>query len=348
MNYRTLGKTGLKVAEIGMGTWQLSGNPWGWAARDENESKNALAKYLEVGGNFIDTAYVYGRPAKSPDRLPSEEFIGKFLKENGKRDSVIIATKIPPKNGNWPALYGVPIEAVFPVDHIEKKVDESLKHLDVDSIDLMQFHVWQDEFANNDEWKNTIEKITKAGKVKHWGISINDYQPSNILKTLDTGLISTVQFIFNIFHQLPVERLFPYAKQNNIGLIARVPFDEGGLLGKFRSGQPIPQTAKETPFVLNEEIVAEYSQRLPELEKLLGSEAKTLAELALRYILSWDAVSTTIPGMSNAKHVEENTGVADGKKLSEETLTALKKLAWERNFYDDHDPALKDSGFIER
>ncbi|PJE66719.1 aldo/keto reductase, partial [Candidatus Shapirobacteria bacterium CG10_big_fil_rev_8_21_14_0_10_36_6] len=106
---------------------------------------------------------------------------------------------------------------------IEEMVDSSLKSLQIDSLDLMQFHVWQDQFSEENDWKEEIQNITKKGKVKHWGISINDYQPSNCLKTLDTGLIDTIQFIFNIFHQKPTEKLFPYAKEHNIGLIARVP-----------------------------------------------------------------------------------------------------------------------------
>ena len=206
MKYRTLGKTGLKVSEVGMGTWQLAGKPWGWDAPDESESMKALYRFVELGGNFIDTAWVYGRvdePGDEAGKHCSGELIGEFIKQSGNRDKLIIASKIPGKNRKWPAWYGVPISEVFPKGYIEEMVDSSLKSLGIETLDLMQFHVWQDQFAEEDDWKEEIQNITKKGKVKHWGISINDHQPSNCLKTLDTGLIETVQFIFNIFHQKP-------------------------------------------------------------------------------------------------------------------------------------------------
>lgn len=233
MKYRALGKTGLRVSEVGCGTWQLANDLNAWVGSDLDESLRSLEKFVELGGNFIDTAWIYGFDDAKPDKHPSEELIGKFLKQSGKRNQLILATKIPPKNMHWPALKGVLISEVFPNDWIEKCIDDSLRSLDTDVIDLIQFHVWQDTFADEDGWKETIQKIIKSGKVKHWGISINDYQPSNCLKTLDTGLISTIQFIFNIFHQKPTEKLLPYAKKHNIGLIARVPLDEGGLSGRL-------------------------------------------------------------------------------------------------------------------
>ena len=347
MKYRTLGKTNLKVSEVGMGTWQLANDPECWVGSDLAESYQALYKYTELGGNFIDTAWVYGYDEKFPDRHPSEELIGKFLKESGKRDDLIIATKVAPKNWSWPALKTVPIEEVFPDNHIEKLVHDSLKSLSVECIDLIQFHVWQDDWANLDGWKNVITRLTKEGKVKYWGISVNDYQPSNCLKTLDTGLISTIQFIFNICHQKPTEKLLPYAKSNNIGLIARVPLDEGGLTGKFNLETKFEEGDFRNSYFGGVRL-AELVKRTDELKKLLGNEAGTLTELALKYILSFDEVSTVIPGMRRISHVESNTSVSDGRKLSAELLENLKKHAWERNFYSGHDDWLKDSNFVEK
>ena len=235
MNYRTLGKTNLKVSEVGFGTWQLANDPNCWVGADLDESLRSLHRFVELGGNFIDTAWVYGYSEEYPNRHPSEELVSKLLKESKKKDQIIVATKVPPKNWKWPAWRDVSISEVFPNDHIEKCVDDSLRSLGVETLDLVQFHVWQDSFVDEDGWKYTIQKLSKVGKVKYWGISINDYQPSNCLKTLDTGLISTIQFIFNVFHQKPTEKLFPYAKEKNIGLIARVPLDEGGLSGNFEA-----------------------------------------------------------------------------------------------------------------
>ena len=244
----------------------------------------------------------------------------------------MIATKVPPKNFKWPSSPDVPISEVFPSNHIERCVNDSLRSLGVDAIDLVQFHVWQDSFAGDDGWKRITQKLTEEGKVRHWGISINDYQPENCFKTLDTGLISTIQFIFNIFHQKPAEKLLPYARKNNIGLIARVPLDEGGLSGKF---------TEKTVFVEGDfrrhyfggERLRELARKTNSLEQLLGTEAKTLPELALRYILSFDEVSAAIPGMRRLGHVEGNASVADGRRLKPELLQKLKTHAWERNFY---------------
>lgn len=346
MRYRTLGKTKFKVSEIGIGTWQLANDPECWVGADLKESLRSLYRYVELGGNFIDTAWMYGYDESKPNRHLSEELIGKFLKESGKRNKVIVATKVAPKNFKWPAFYGIPISKVFPNDWIVKSVEDSLRSLQVNTIDLVQFHVWQDDFVKEDGWKKTIQKLTKQGKVKHWGISINDYQPSNCLKTLETGLISTIQFIFNIFHQKPKEKLLPYAKKNNIGLIARVPLDEGGLTGKF---------TKETKWLEGDfrnsyfegKRLNDLVKRTDQLKELLNDEAKTLTELALRFILSHEEISATIPGMRKVKYVEENTAVSDGKKLSGKLMKELGKHAWERNFYWGHDPHLKNSGYVE-
>ncbi|MFH0714968.1 MAG: aldo/keto reductase [Candidatus Diapherotrites archaeon] len=332
MKYRVLGKTKLKVSEIGCGTWQIADDPNCRVGANLEESTKSLYDFVERGGNFIDTAWVYGFDEKNPERHPSEELIGKFLKESGCREEVILATKIAPKNFRWPALEGVPISEVFPNEHIEKSVNDSLKSLGVDSIDLVQFHVWQDDFAKEEGWKETIQKISDEGKVKNWGISINDYQPSNCLRTLDTGLFSTIQFIFNIFHQKPTEQLLPYARKNNIGLIARVPLDEGGLSGKMTEQTVFAEGDFRRKYFAGERL-QELARRTGELKKLLGPEAQTLPELALRYILSFDEVSTTIPGMRKPEYVEQNTAVSDGRKLSPALLKELEKHTWERNFY---------------
>ena len=344
MKYRTLGKTGLKVSEVGFGTWQLADGVM-WVGATPEESLKCLKEYTELGGNFIDTAWVYGYLRETGEHA-SEELIGKFLKESGKRDKVIIATKIPPKNFKWPAWKGVGISEVFPSKHIEQCVNDSLKSLGVETIDLMQFHVWQDEFSKEDDWKETIQKLTKVGKVKHWGISINDYQPSNCLKTLDTGLIATIQLIFNIFHQKPIERLFPYARQNNIGLIMRVPLDEGGLTGKFTKDTKFKEGDFRATYFRGERL-KELVKRTDKLKELLGDEAEDLPELDLRFILSFGEVSTVIPGMRRLEHVGKNTKVSDGRKLSKELIEKLKGYFWERNFYEDSDPSMEDTGFIE-
>jgi aryl-alcohol dehydrogenase-like predicted oxidoreductase len=346
MNYRILGKTGLRVLEIGYGTWQLANDPGCWVGADPKESLKSLYRFVELGGNFIDTAWIYGYSAEHPDRHPSEELIGKFLKESNKRDQIVVATKIPPKNRKWPAWKNIPMSEVFPINHIDKCVDDSLRSLGVEAIDLVQFHVWQDDFVNEDAWKEKIQEITKAGKVRNWGISANDYQPSSCLKTLDTGLISTVQFIFNIFHQKPTEKLLPYAAKNNIGLIARVPLDEGGLSGNFTRDTSFEKGDFRREY-FSKERLEELVVRTDKLKMLLGEEAQSLPELDLRYLLSFAPISTVIPGMRKIKNVEANVAVSDKRKLSEELMNNLRQSTWERNFYSNPDPSLEDTNYLE-
>lgn len=346
MKYRTLGKTGLQVAEVGMGTWQLANDPDCWVGADLSESLKALYRYTKLGGNFIDTAWMYGWNSTKSDRHPSEELIGKFLKESGRRKDLVIATKVAPKNFKWPAFYGSLIEEVFPNDWIEKSVDDSLRSLGVDILDLVHFHVWQDEFSKSGEWKEVVKKLTKQGKVRYWGLSLNDYQPSNCFKTIETGLISTVQFIFNVFHQKPVERLLPFAKEHNIGLICRVPLDEGGLTGKFDRQTVWPKGDFRNEYFKGERLEG-LVDRTNDLKKLLNGEAVTLTELALRFLLSHEEVSTIIPGMRKPEYVEANTAISDGRRLSAGLMAELKKHSWERNFYWGLDPHLASSGFVE-
>lgn len=325
VNYRILGKTGLKVSEVGFGAWGI-GDFGFWGKSDEAESLKTLRVAFDLGVNFYDTARVYG------DNLNgrSEKIISKFVKAVG-RENLVIASKVPPKNGHWPALADVSIDKVFPKDWICKNVEDSLKALEVGHLDLMQFHVWQDGFVENDEWKKTIQDLTQAGKVRYWGLSLNEYQPENCQKTIETGLISTVQLIFNIFHQKPLE-IFPFYKKHNLGVIARVPLDEGGLSGTIKENTVFDKNDFRSEFFRGERL-KELSKRVQALEKLLGREAKDLPELSLRYVLSFEEVSTVIPGMRNTKHAQANAETSDGRHLSPELLGELKSHVWERDFY---------------
>lgn len=324
MKYRMLGRTGLNVSEIGFGSWQFSSGDC-WVGSDKEESKRTLMLALESGVNFIDTALEYGHGL-------SEQWIGEALKEwSGRRP--YIATKIYPKNRRWPALPDVPVEEVFPEDWIHEAVERSLKNLGVDCIDLMQFHVWQDSYSETEYWKTAIKDITEQGKVKHWGISLNDYQPMNCTRTLDTGLISTIQLVFNVFHQKPIDTIFPIAKEKGIGVIARVPLDEGGLTGKIKADTEFAKGDFRNHYFAGDR-KAELVKRVQRLADVSDGEVGSMAELALRFILSFDAVSTTIPGMRRVEQARENSSVSDKGKLPPALVAELRKHAWERNFYD--------------
>lgn len=345
MQYRQLGKTGLKVSEIGYGTWMIANNRNLWVGADLDESLRSLHKFAELGGNYLDTAWLYGYDKAHPDRHPSEELVGKFLKQTARR-YMVVSTKVPAKNGFMPARKGVPIDEVFPPEHIVRCVEDSLRSLGLGTIDVVQFHVWQDEYAERDEWKETVVRLTEQGKVKFWGISVNDYQPTNCLKALGTGLISTVQFIFNIFHQRPADKLLPFAREHGTGLIARVVFDEGGLTGNITPGT-VANDGDFRPMYFKDDRLAQLAQHIDGLKELLDSEAQTLPELALRYPLSFDEVSAVVPGMRKTKNVVANMAVSDGRRLSPGILAALKEHSWERNFYPNPDPALAATGYME-
>ncbi len=323
MQFRKLGGTGIEVSEVGFGAWGIGGHLW-QDSRDD-ESLQALHRAVDLGINFFDTAIAYGEGH-------SEQLISQVLKSH-RDQRIFVSTKINPKNYIWPAQKGSDIRDVFPTKYIIERTEQSLKNLGVERIDVQQLHVWNDEWADLEEWRVAFDRLRREGKVWHFGISLNDHEPENSLKMIDTGEIATVQVIYNIFDQSPEKALFPKCKERNIGVIARVPLDEGGLTGSIR---------EETTF-LPDDIRARYfrgdrkkqvMEHVNKLRPFLGEEAATLPELALRFVLNHPVVSTVIPGMRNVKNVESNCKCSDGQRLSPGLAAELKLHAWERNFHD--------------
>lgn len=317
MNYRTLGRTGLQVSEVGYGAWGIGGVQW--TGGDDDEAKRALNLAIDRGLNFIDTALAYGRGH-------SERLVGEVARS--RSEQVFIATKIPPKNLQWPAQ-AVPLEEVFPADYIVKCTETSLRNLGVETIDLQQFHVWHDDWVERTEWIEAITKLREQGKIRHIGISINDYQPANVIKALRTGHIDAVQVIYNIFEQAPNDELYPVCQELNIGVLARVPFDEGGLTGAITPDTTFPEDDFRSWFFRGDRKQKVFD-RVEKLKALLGAESASLPELALRFTLSHPAVSTVIPGMRSTRHVESNIACSDGRVLSADLLERLKAFAWDR------------------
>jgi len=319
MKYREFGRLGWDVSEIGFGGWGI-GKAW-WGNVDDKESVRALAKAVEVGINFFDTAYVYGDGH-------SENLMGKTLK--GKK--VFIATKIPPKGHGWPGNPATPISQTFPKDWIVACTERSLKKLDREFIDLTQFHVWSDGWLKYDEWKEGVAQLKKEGKIKAFGVSINDHDPNSALELVQSGLVDSVQVIFNIFDQSPAEKLFPLCVKNKVAVIVRVPFDEGGLTGTLTKNTKFEGDDFRAHYFRGNNL-AETVDRAEKLKSFLGDEAGTLPDLALKFILAFDAVSVVIPGMRKTKHVVANTAVSNSPRLKPETPEALRAHAWPRNFY---------------
>ncbi|MGC8794347.1 MAG: aldo/keto reductase [Bryobacteraceae bacterium] len=322
MRYRTLGTTGLQVSEIGYGAWGIGGTQW--IGGDDRESLAALRRAFELGLNFVDTALAYGDGH-------SERLVGQAVRE--APHTVYVATKVPPKNRLWPARPGIGIKEVFPYEYIIRCTELSLRNLGLDHIDLQQLHVWNPEWLHEEDWRRAFEELKRSGKVRFVGVSLNDHQPDSALGLIETGLIDTVQVIYNIFDQSPERRLFPLCQQRNIGVLARVPFDEGALTGQITArSQFDPRDFRYSYFRGDRK--RQVEERVAALKRDLAGVEGDLPEIALRFCLSHPAVSTVIPGMRKVKHVEANLAVSDRGPLDERVLAILKKHAWEKNFYD--------------
>lgn len=295
----------------GMGSWKES---------DDRLSARSLDLAVELGVNFFDTAWGYGEGH-------SERLLGELLKRHpGKK--LYTASKIPPKNFKWPALADYAFEDSYPTEHIMDYTHRTLKNLDVERIDLMQFHTWDDTWAHREEWQRAVEDLKTSGKVASMGISMNRWEPENGIKALKSGQIDTVQVIYNIFDQAPEDALFPLCDQMDIGVIARVPFDEGTLTGNITRDTVFPKGDWRGTYFVPENLIpsAERADRL----RPLVPEGMSMAEMALRFILMNDQVDTVIPGMRKQEHVRSNIWTSDGKGLDKSLYNALRTHRWDR------------------
>ena len=322
MQYRRLGRTNFEVSAIGYGAWGISGAQW-MGARDE-ESLAALSLAVSLGLNFIDTALAYGDGH-------SEQLVGRVVRESAGK--IYVATKVPPKNRLWPARAGIPLQQVFPEDYIVQSTETSLRNLGLETIDLQQLHVWNHEWTGRDEWRNAFDRLKRSGKVRAVGVSINDHQPDTALDLIDTGLIDTVQVIYNIFDQSPQQRLFPKCIEKDIGVLARVPFDEGSLTGNIRASTTFPPGDFRNHYFRGDR-KQQVEEHIGALLNDLQITRDKLPETALGFCISHPAVSTAIPGMRSRRSVEANCRVPDEGALSPDVLDRLKHHAWTRNFYN--------------
>jgi aryl-alcohol dehydrogenase-like predicted oxidoreductase len=320
MHYRSFGRTGWQISEIGFGMWGMGGPTSGWTGSDDEESMRSLERAVQLGCNFFDTAWAYGNGH-------SERLLGKLL-ANHKDKQLYTATKIPPKNGQWPARPEYTLDEVFPPDHIRKYAELSLKNLAVDKIDLLQFHVWSDRWNHDVRWQRAVDDLKRENLVTAFGLSINRWEPENGIQTLQSGSIDAVQVIYNVFDQAPEDRLFPVCRDLNIGVIARVPFDEGSLTGNLTLESKWPEGDFRTTYFGPENLAATV-KRADALKRLLA-DRMSMPELALRFILSNADVSTTIPGMRTVQHVESNIVAGDRGGLPHELIAELRAHRWDR------------------
>ena len=316
MKYRQFGRTGWMVSEIGYGMWGMGE----WTGSDDAESMNSLQRAFELGCNFFDTAWAYGEGH-------SEKLLGQLVRGNpGKK--LFLATKIPPKNLEWPSRREFSLDDTFPPDHIEEYVHRSLENLGVERIDLIQFHTWEDSWLEDDRWAQKMEQLRNQDLIQAVGISLNRWESWNGVRAVLSGLVDAVQVIYNIFDQNPEDELFPACREMKVGVIARVPFDEGSLTGNLSLDSTWPEGDWRNSYFVPENLKdsVEHANRL----KPWVPEDMSMPEMALRFILNNPTVSTIIPGMRKLRHVESNIAASDAGPLPEDLHARLREHRWDR------------------
>lgn len=316
MKYRRFGRTNWQVSEIGYGMWGMAG----WTGSDDEQSLKSLQKAIDLGCNFFDTAWAYGNGH-------SEHLLGEIVRANPDK-KLYTATKIPAKNFIWPSRREFTLDDCFPPDHIEEYILSSLKNSGLEKFNLVQFHVWEDHFAEDNRWAKKMDELRSQGLLDAVGISINRWEPWNGVKTVQSGLIDAVQVIYNIFDQNPEDKLLPACAEHDVAVIARVPFDEGTLTGNITMESTWPANDWRSTYFVPENLKSsvEHANAVRPLVQV----GMTMPEMALRFILNEKRISTIIPGMRKLHHVEANTATSDAGPLNADLHTALKMRRWDR------------------
>ena len=316
MNYRRFGRTGWQVSEIGYGMWGMGG----WTGSDDAESIHSLQRAVDHGCNFFDTAWAYGEGR-------SERLLGELVRAN-PRHRLYTATKIPPKNSTWPSRRDFTLDDTFPPEYIDQRVHESLEHAGLPSFDLIQFHVWEDSWIEDDRWLKKLDELRSQGLIQAVGISINRWEPWNGVQAVRSGLIDSVQVIYNIFDQNPEDELFPVCRELSIGVIARVPFDEGSLTGMLTKESRWPKGDFRGSYFVPENLNPTVD-RVGALKRVVP-DGMTLPEMSLRFILNNPDVHVIIPGMRKRAHVLSNVAASDAGPLPPDLARTLRTHRWDR------------------
>jgi aryl-alcohol dehydrogenase-like predicted oxidoreductase len=316
MQYRCFPRFDWRISEVGFGMWGMGG----WTGSDDEQSGQTLDRAVALGCTFFDTAWAYGDGR-------SERLLGALLRRHAGK--LYVATKVPPKNRRWPGRAIDRADEVFPYEHVMEYARLSLASLGVPAIDLLQLHVWDDSWTAAQGWLRAVDELKRHGLISAFGISVNRWAPQNVLRALDTGVVDTVQVVYNVFDQSAEDVLFPACERLRVGVIARVPFDEGSLTGTLRPGMSWPEGDFRNSYFTPPHL-AETLRRVDPLQSLAAEWALPLPALALRFILTNPVVTTTIPGMRRARHAEENMGASDAPRLSPAQIAALRAFRWDR------------------
>jgi aryl-alcohol dehydrogenase-like predicted oxidoreductase len=304
------------VSEIGYGMWGMGG----WSGSDDEASLLSLQRAVDLGCNFFDTAWGYGEGR-------SEALLGKLVRANPGR-KLFTATKIPPKNFKWPSRRDFSLDDCFPPDHIEEYVHRSLENSGLEQFDLMQFHTWEDLWLDDDRWAHKMDDLRRQELIDAVGISINRWEPWNGVAAVRSGLIDSVQVIYNIFDQNPEDELFPACREADVAVIARVPFDEGSLTGTLTKESRWPEGDWRNTYFVPENLIPSV-ERADALRPLIPAGA-TMPQMALRFILDNPTVNTIIPGMRKIPHVELNLATSEADALPAELHQQLRQHRWDR------------------
>lgn len=317
MQYRRFGRLGWQVSEIGYGMWGMGG----WTGSDDEESRRSLDRAVELGCNFFDTAFAYGMGR-------SETLLGDALRRHaGKK--LYVATKVPPKNWTWPGRSTTPAAEAFPAEHIKEFTEKSLENLGTDAIDLQQLHVWTDTWTRDEGWQRAADDLKARKLIRGFGISVNRWEPANVLQALRTGLVDSVQVVYNIFDQNPEDHLFPACRELDVAVIARVPFDEGSLTGTLTRDAKWPEGDWRNVYFTPANL-ADTLERVERVQRLMPG-GMNLPDLALRFVLANPTVSTVIPGMRKTAHVDRNLSASDGNPIKPSLLHDLRAHRWDRS-----------------
>jgi aryl-alcohol dehydrogenase-like predicted oxidoreductase len=320
MKYRKLGRSGLDVSEIGFGAWAIGG---GWGPQNEKDSIEALHKSIDLGLNFIDTAAGYGNGK-------SERIIAEVLKT--RKEKVWVATKTPPLPGKWPPSPYCDVDERYPEKYLRENVEERLRNLQTDTIDLLQLHTWTRAWNRNPRPFEILRKLQAEGKIRAIGVSTPEQDQNSVIDLMRGGWIDTVQVIYNIFEQEPAAELLPVAQETNVGIIARVVFDEGALTGKYTAETKFPDDDFRKNYFAGDRL-GRAVQRAEKIKADIADTGLSMPQVALKFALMHPAVSSVIPGIRNVAQAEANIGASDLPDLSEATMLKLREHNWQRGFW---------------
>ena len=320
MQYRNFGKSPLNVSAIGFGAWAIGGS---WGPQDEQDSLAALHRAIDLGVNFIDTAAGYGDGK-------SERLIAQVLKERSER--VYVATKTPPLPGNWPPSPYDIAEERYPERYLRENVEERLRNLQTDRIDLLQLHTWTRAWNKNPRPFEVLRKLQAEGKIGLIGVSTPEQDQNSVIDLMRQGYVDAVQVIYNIFEQEPAAELLPVAAETGTGILVRVVFDEGVLAGKYTAQTTFAEGDFRNNYFAGDRL-GRAAARVDKIKADVAPYGLTMPQVALQFALAHPAVSTVIPGIRNVYQAEANTAAADAAPLPADLLEKLHGHAWMRGFW---------------